>query len=162
VVGIVAVPAEGLIYRGRVRHGAERLAMSRGGAGPDVAAAEPIRVRTPPGRGVVAAVSRSHLDSATIALLDRLNIGSRMACGSALKFCRIAEGAADIYPRLSPTCEWDVAAGHALVAAAGGTVTLPDGGALRYGETASDFHVPAFIAWGDRTGVLEAAAAVRK
>ncbi len=144
VVGIVAVPAAGLIYRGCVRHGAERLAMPRHGAGLDVAAAEPIRVRTPPRGGVVAAVSRSHLDSAT------------------LKFCRIAEGAADIYPRLAPTCEWDVAAGHALVAAAGGTVTLPDGGALRYGEAASDFRVPAFIAWGDRTGVLEAAAAVRK
>jgi 3'(2'), 5'-bisphosphate nucleotidase len=162
VVGIVAVPAEGLIYRGRIRHGAERLAISRGGAVPAVAAAEPIRVRTPLRGGVVAAVSRSHLDSATVALLDRLHVTNRMACGSALKFCRIAEGAADIYPRLAPTCEWDVAAGHALVAAAGGTVTLPDGGALRYGETGSDYGVPAFIAWGDRTGVLDAAAAVRK
>jgi 3'(2'), 5'-bisphosphate nucleotidase len=162
VVGILAVPAEGLIYRGRVRRGAERLAFSGVGTGPDMAAAEPIRVRTPLRGGVVAAVSRSHLDSATIALLERLRIGHRMACGSALKFCRIAEGAADIYPRLSPTCEWDVAAGHALVAAAGGTVTLPDGGALRYGEAAGDFRIPAFIAWGDRTGVLNAAAAVRK
>jgi 3'(2'), 5'-bisphosphate nucleotidase len=162
VVGIVAVPAEGLIYRGRIRHGAERLAISRGGAVPAVAAAEPIRVRTPLRGGVVAAVSRSHLDSATVALLDRLHVTNRMACGSALKFCRIAEGAADIYPRLAPTCEWDVAAGHALVAAAGGTVTLPDGGALRYGETGSDYGVPAFIACGDRTGVLDAAAAVRK
>jgi 3'(2'), 5'-bisphosphate nucleotidase len=162
VVGIMAVPAEGLIYRGCVRHGAERLAMSRAGAGPDESAAEPISVRTPPRDGVVAAVSRSHLDSATVALLDRLHIGNRMACGSALKFCRIAEGRADIYPRLAPTCEWDVAAGHALVAAAGGTVTLPDGGALRYGGTASDFHIPAFIAWGDRSGVLSVAAAVRK
>jgi 3'(2'), 5'-bisphosphate nucleotidase len=161
VVGIVAVPAEGLIYRGRVRLGAERLAMSSGGDRADVAAAEPIGVRAAPRGGVVAVVSRSHLDSATLALLDRLHIGSRMVCGSALKFCRIAEGAADIYPRLAPTCEWDVAAGHALVAAAGGTVTLPGGGALRYGETASDFRVPAFIAWGDRTGVLTAAA-VRK
>jgi 3'(2'), 5'-bisphosphate nucleotidase len=93
-------------------------------------------------------------------LLDELHIANRIACGSALKFCRIAEGAADIYPRLAPTCEWDVAAGHALVAAAGGTVTLPQGGTLRYGETASDFRVPAFIAWGDRTGILEAVAAV--
>jgi len=161
VAGIVAVPAGGFIYRGRVRHGAERLTMPRGGDGPGTAAAHPIRVRTPPPSGVVAAVSRSHLDSATIALLDRLHIGNRIACGSALKFCRIAEGAADIYPRLASTCEWDVAAGHALVAAAGGSVTLPDGGALRYGETNSDFRVPAFIAWGDRVRVL-AAAPVRK
>jgi 3'(2'), 5'-bisphosphate nucleotidase len=157
VAGVVAVPAAGLIYRGRVRHGAERLAMSfcRDGAG--LAAAHPIRVRTPQPGAVVAAVSRSHLDSATVALLDRLHIGNRIACGSALKFCRIAEGEADIYPRLAPTCEWDVAAGHALVAAAGGTVTLPQGGALRYGEAARDFGIPAFIAWGDRARLLDAA-----
>src|SRR5262252_6187225 len=162
VVGIVAVPAEGFIYRGCVRHGAERLAMSGGGASPDVTAAEPITVRTPPPSGVVAAVSRSHLDSATVKLLDQLQIGNRMAYGSALKFCRIAEGAADIYPRLAPTREWDVAAGHALVAAAGGAVTRPDGGALLYGDVASDFRVPAFIAWGDRTGLLDAAGIVPK
>lgn len=157
VAGIVAVPAAGLLYRGRVQHGAERLTMSRGD-GPALAASQPIRVRTPPRGGVIAAVSRSHLDSATVALLDQLHVANQIACGSALKFCRIAEGAADIYPRLAPTCEWDVAAGHALVVAAGGTVTLPDGGALRYGDTAHDFRVPAFIAWSDRACILEAAA----
>ncbi len=162
VVGIVAAPAEGLLYRGRVRHGAERLPMPCSGAGPDTAAARPIRVRTPRRGGIVAAVSRSHLDSATVALLDRLDIDNRLACGSALKFCRIAEGAADLYPRLAPTCEWDVAAGHALVAAAGGTVTSPEGGALRYGDVKSDFRVPAFIAWGDRARLLESAATVGK
>jgi 3'(2'), 5'-bisphosphate nucleotidase len=162
VAGIVAVPAEGLIYRGRARLGAERLAMSPSGAAQDDVAAQPIKVRTPRREGIVAAVSRSHLDCATVALLDRLHIGTRVACGSALKFCRIAEGAVDIYPRLAPTSEWDVAAGHALLAAAGGTVTLPDGGALRYGATSRDFRVPAFIAWGDRTAVLDAVAPVRK
>jgi 3'(2'), 5'-bisphosphate nucleotidase len=162
VVGIVAVPAQGLIYRGRARHGAELLPISRRDACPDAAAAQPIRVRTPRRGGVVAAVSRSHLDSATEALLDRLHIGNRIACGSALKFCRIAEGTADIYPRLAPTCEWDVAAGHALVAAAGGAVTLPEGGALHYGGATSDFRVPAFIAWGDRAGILDGGAPVRK
>ena len=155
VVGIVAVPAEGLIYRGTWK-GAERLAMSRSGI-PDSAAAQPIRIRNAPRGGVVAAVSRSHLDCATVALLDRLHVRQRVACGATLKFCRIAEGVADIYPRLAMTCEWDVAAGHALVAAAGGTVTLPEGGALRYGDVAGDFRVSAFIAWGDRIGVLNAA-----
>jgi 3'(2'), 5'-bisphosphate nucleotidase len=157
VAGIVAVPAEGLIYRGRARQGAERLAMSFSGAIPNLAAAQPIRIRNAPRGGIVAAVSRSHLDSATVALLDQLHVGHRVACGSALKFCRVAEGIADIYPRLAPTCEWDVAAGHALVTAAGGTMTLPGGGMLRYGDAASDFRIPAFIAWGDRTGVLDAA-----
>ena len=103
-------------------------------------------------------MSRSHPDSASIALLDRLHVAHRVACGSALKFCRVAEGIADIYPRLTTTCEWDVAAGHALVTAAGGTITQPEGGMLRYGDAASDFRIPAFIAWGDRTGVLDATA----
>jgi 3'(2'), 5'-bisphosphate nucleotidase len=160
VAGIVAVPAQGLIYRGRIPHGAERLMMSRDGDVPRVS--WPIRVRTPPPDGVVATVSRSHLDRATVALLDGLHIGNRVPCGSALKFCRVAEGAADIYPRLAPTREWDVAAGHALLAAAGGAVTLPDGGALLYGDTAGDFHVPAFIAWGDRSRVLGTAGTVGK
>ena len=56
---------------------------------------------------------------------------------------------ADVYPRLSTTCEWDVAAGHALLVAAGGTVMTPEGGPLSYGRRDADFRVPAFIAWGD-------------
>jgi 3'(2'), 5'-bisphosphate nucleotidase len=160
VAGIVAVPAAGLIYRGRVRHGAERLVWPQGNAAPE--ASQPVQARAAPRDGVIATVSRSHLDPATVELLERLRIRKRILCGSALKFCRIAEGAADIYPRLAPTREWDVAAGHALVAAAGGTVTLPDGGPLLYGDAASDFRVPAFIAWGDRTSVRDAAGPVRK
>jgi 3'(2'), 5'-bisphosphate nucleotidase len=164
VAGIVAAPAAGLIYRGRVWRGAERLAMSPQGTVADASAAKPIAVRALPRDGAVATISRSHLDPETVALLDRLRIDKRVPCGSALKFCRIAEGGADIYPRLGPTREWDVAAGHALVAAAGGKVTLPGGGTLLYGGTASDFHVPSFIAWGDRSTILRlnAADAVRK
>jgi 3'(2'), 5'-bisphosphate nucleotidase len=65
-----------------------------------------------------------------------------------LKFVRIAEGGADLYARLARTCEWDVAAGHAILAAAGGIVTTPDGAELVYGR-APDLHVTGFIAWGD-------------
>ncbi len=160
VAGIVAVPQAGIMYRGRVQSGAERLTISPQSDVADVSAA--IHVRTAPRNGVVEAVSRSHLDPATVALLDRLHIGNRLPCGSALKFCRIAEGAADIYPRLAPTREWDVAAGHALVMAAGGAVMAPDGSPLLYGDSAADYRLPAFIAWGDRTGVLAAAGDVRK
>ena len=78
-----------------------------------------------------------------------------MSCGSALKFARIAEGSADVYPRLAPTCEWDVAAGHALVVAAGGAVTAPDGTALTYGH-ARDFRIPGFLAWGDPQAAVAA------
>ncbi|HEY4921009.1 MAG TPA: inositol monophosphatase family protein, partial [Xanthobacteraceae bacterium] len=108
-------------------------------------------VRAVPAGGRVAAVSRSHLDAATAGFLDRVGVASRISCGSALKFCRIAEGAADVYPRLAPTSEWDTAAGHAIVTAAGGEVTTPSGAPLRYGRAQQDFKIPGFIAWGDPT-----------
>ena len=66
-----------------------------------------------------------------------------------MKFGRVAEGAADIYPRLAPTREWDVAAGHAIVTAAGGKITDAQGADLKFGKDGKDFIVPAFIAWGD-------------
>jgi 3'(2'), 5'-bisphosphate nucleotidase len=146
VVGFVAAPALGLLWRGVVGRGAERLRFA-----PDRATAvEPtaIRARTAPARLVIA-LSRSHLDSDTAAVAEQLPIAERLICGSAVKFCRIAEGNADVYPRLSPTSEWDVAAGHAVLAAAGGTVTRPDGTALTYGTGRNDFLIPGFLAWGD-------------
>ena len=76
-------------------------------------------------------------------------VRERIACGSALKFCQLAEGRVDIYPRLATTCEWDVAAGHALLTAAGGSVLAPDGSPLRYGQQEEHFRIPAFVAWGD-------------
>jgi 3'(2'), 5'-bisphosphate nucleotidase len=148
VAGFIAVPAAGLLYRGIAGLGAERLAIR-----PDGGLADPIPIRTraAPIGGLIGTVSRSHLDPATVALLDRVGVTTRLPCGSALKFCRIAEGAADLYPRLATTCEWDVAAGHALVEAAGGAVTSPSGAPISYGRGADGFRVPAFIAWGDRT-----------
>lgn len=153
-IGVVAVPAEGLIYRGVAGQGAECLAMAEDGTIASGRPARPIHVRPADRAGLAAAVSRSHLDGATVALMDRLGVATRMPCGSALKFCRVAEGAVDLYPRLATTCEWDVAAGHALMLAAGGSVTSPDGSALRYGAVDCDFRIPAFIAWGDRAALL--------
>jgi 3'(2'), 5'-bisphosphate nucleotidase len=148
VAGFLAVPAEGLLYRGIAGRGAERLHIRADGA---LADPVPIRTRAAPVAGLIGTVSRSHLDPATVALLDRVGVKTRLPCGSALKFCRVAEGAADLYPRLATTCEWDVAAGHALVEAAGGAVTSPSGAPLRYGNGAAGYRVPAFIAWGDRS-----------
>jgi 3'(2'), 5'-bisphosphate nucleotidase len=146
LLGIVGAPALGLIWRGLVGRGAERLTITGSAGG-----AEPIRTRPipPPGKPWVAAVSRSHGDSRTEAFIDSRPGAVRQIAGSAIKFCRVAEGGADIYPRLSPTCEWDVAAGHALVTAAGGKVTDAQGRPLRFGAGAKDFIVPEFIAWGD-------------
>jgi 3'(2'), 5'-bisphosphate nucleotidase len=148
-LGIVAAPAQGLIWRGLEGHGAERLSLAPGAPADAAHERRSIRTRPCPRSGLVAALSRSHLDPETEALLARLPVGARLACGSAIKFCHLAEGAADVYPRLGTTCEWDIAAGHALLMAAGGSVTAPDGTPLPYGRIAAEFRVPAFIAWGD-------------
>ena len=148
-LGIVAAPAQGLLWRGIEGRGAERLRLSPGAPAHAAQARSIIRTRPAPRASLVAAVSRSHLDPQTEALLARLPIADRYVCGSAVKFCQIAEGIADVYPRLSPTCEWDVAAGHAVLAAAGGVVTTPEGAPLSYGRIAENFRVPAFVAWGD-------------
>jgi len=148
-LGIVSAPAQGVLWRGIEGRGAERLRLPPGA--PAAAARECVAIRTRPcpQQGLIAAVSRSHLDSQTEALLARLPVAERLGRGSAVKFCQLAEGTADVYPRLSTTCEWDVAAGHAVLMAAGGTVTAPDGAPLSYGRAAEDFRVAAFVAWGD-------------
>ncbi|MEJ0078358.1 MAG: 3'(2'),5'-bisphosphate nucleotidase CysQ [Alphaproteobacteria bacterium] len=147
VVGVIAAPALGLIWRGAIGKGAERLHFTAGKT--ELRRAEPVHTRPWPAGERVAAVSRSHLDPASETFLERLAPVRSIAAGSALKFCRLAEGAIDIYPRLAPTSEWDVAAGHAIVVAAGGAVFAADGGALRYGRAAERFRVPGFVAWGD-------------
>ena len=144
VAGIIAAPKQGQLWRGVIGHGAERLRLSGGSSGP----AEAISTRSWPD-APVAAVSRSHMDAATDKFVSSLGPITRVPYGSAIKFCHIAEGSADIYPRLATTCEWDVAAGHALVVAAGGLVTAPLGIPLTYGRAAENFRVPAFVAWGD-------------
>ena len=145
LLGIIGAPALGLIWRGLVGRGAERLAT--GGAG----RAEPIRTRPIPQRGApwTAAVSRSHGDPRTEAFIEGRPGAVRETLGSAVKFGRVAEGGADIYPRLAPTYEWDVAAGHAVVTAAGGRLTDASGADLRFGTGRGGFIVPEFIAWGD-------------
>jgi 3'(2'), 5'-bisphosphate nucleotidase len=145
IAGIVSAPARGQLWRGIVGRGAERLGMDN----ENLSAPQPIHTRAWPQSGAVALVSRSHPDAATAALLARLPQTEAQPCGSSLKFCRIAEGAADLYPRLGPTSEWDIAAGHALVVAAGGKVSAPDGGELVYGRAPDNFRVPGFVAWGD-------------
>jgi 3'(2'), 5'-bisphosphate nucleotidase len=147
LLGIIGAPALGLIWRGLVGRGAERLTIGDGGS----IRAEPIHTRPipPPGSPWLVAVSRSHGDARTEAFIDARPGAVRQKLGSAVKFGRIAEGAADIYPRFAPTCEWDIAAGHAIVTAAGGRITDGQGAELQFGRGRPDFIVPEFIAWGD-------------
>jgi 3'(2'), 5'-bisphosphate nucleotidase len=148
IAGLIAAPKRGLLWRGVVGCGAERLPLVFATGKAETKAPSSIRTRKAPPRLMVA-TSRSHLDKDSEALLARLAVGERMPCGSSIKFCLIAEGDADLYPRLAPTREWDIAAGLAILTAAGGTVTAPDGSALRFGRIADGFLVPGFIAWGD-------------
>jgi 3'(2'), 5'-bisphosphate nucleotidase len=151
LLGIIGAPALGLIWRGLVGQGAERLVTGHGGYGSGPA--QPIRTRPfpSPGKPWIAAVSRSHGDAATEAFIDARPGAIRERLGSAIKLAKVAEGEVDIYPRLAPTSEWDIAAGHAIVTAAGGKVTDAAGGELRFGQGSKDCIVPAFIAWGDPT-----------
>lgn len=126
-LGVVYAPATGRLHGGRVGEGAW-LDEGRG--------REPIRVRRREDP-VTAVASKSHLNQATIDYLEAaVGTCAYISVGSSLKFCIVAEGAADIYPRLSPTSEWDTAAGHAVLLAAGGRVEGPDGMPLRYGKRA--------------------------
>lgn len=107
-----------------------------------------IRTRNPDEHGLMAVVSRSHGTEETERFLASYRIASRCDAGSSLKFCLVARGEADIYPRLGPTMEWDTAAGHAVLAAAGGSVTNLDGTPFKYGKAARGFLNGEFVAWG--------------
>lgn len=148
LTGILVAPGQGKAWRGAVGHGAQEISLPPG-ADPRGAVPRHIHARrlaNPP----VVLVSRSHPDPQTQALLSRWPGAETKACGSAVKFALLAEGMADIYPRLSPTSEWDIAAGDAILTAAGGIVCDRNGEPISYdGGAGSGLRVPAFIAWGD-------------
>jgi 3'(2'), 5'-bisphosphate nucleotidase len=98
--------------------------------------------------GLKVVASRSHRDARTESWLSTIDVGELVSAGSSLKFCLLAAGEADLYPRFGRTMEWDTAAGHAVLAAAGGRVATEDGGPLTYGKQARGFDNPGFIASG--------------
>jgi 3'(2'), 5'-bisphosphate nucleotidase len=149
VLGVVYAPALGRLFGGdRARGHAFVCEQSvveapRGDPRQD---REPIHVRQAPPSGIIAVASRSHCTPETEAYLARYAVAERVSIGSSLKFCLVAQGKADLYPRLGPTMEWDTAAGHAVLAAAGGSVVAADGQALSYGKP--QYRNPWFIASG--------------
>jgi 3'(2'), 5'-bisphosphate nucleotidase len=138
-LGVVLAPALGKVWWGARGHGAMVL------DGED-AAPRRIAVRPKPARPVAVA-SRSHSDPQTETFLDEAGVAERISAGSSLKFCLVAEGKADLYPRFGRTMEWDTAAGHAVLSAAGGRVTMRDGAPFLYRKPG--FENPGFIARGD-------------
>lgn len=147
VAGAVLVPAQGRLYVGARGLGAFAADVDGETIGPW----RPVSVRQS-GDGLSVMASRSHAGPETEALLAKLPVASRVSAGSSLKFCRIAEGAADFYPRLGRTMEWDTAASDAVLRAAGGAVVTLDGAPLRYGKRNqphdADFANPWFLACG--------------
>jgi 3'(2'), 5'-bisphosphate nucleotidase len=138
VLGVVLAPARACAWWGaRGKGGMARDAEGRTRA---------IAVRRAPTAGPVAIASRSHRDPETQAFLDQAGVAQCISAGSSLKFCLVAEGKADLYPRFGRTMEWDVAAGHAVLAAAGGRVTTRDGAPFCYRKPG--FENPPFIARG--------------
>lgn len=148
VLGVVYAPAKGIAYSGCAQ-GAEKLLV---GADFKIAGRERIQVR-PCAAPLVAVSSRSHNSQETEQFLVDNGITEHRSVGSSLKFCMVAEGQADVYPRFGRTMEWDTAAGDAVLRAAGGTTVKVDGEPLTYGKTKqpsdSDFANPSFIVWGN-------------
>ncbi|RAI56944.1 3'(2'),5'-bisphosphate nucleotidase CysQ [Roseicella frigidaeris] len=138
LLGAIALPASGELFAGRRGAGAWKE---------DAGGRRPIAVRRVPPEGLTVLASRAYAEDPRMRpFLAGRPIATRQAVSSALKFCRVAEGAADLYPRFGGTMEWDTAAGQAIVEAAGGSVTLVDGGPLRYGKPG--WRNPDFVCHG--------------
>ena len=138
-LGVIYVPAQDTTYTGLVGVGATRQI---GDAAP-----EPISIRTPPEEGVTVLASRRHGDPEVLStFLNDRPIAEIRNAGSSLKLCLVAAGEGDIYPRFGNTMEWDIAAGHAILSAAGGRITTEDGEPMLYGK--KTMLNPHFIAWG--------------
>ncbi len=141
VLGVVYAPAIDALYWGGAGLGAYRCVRSK---------TTPIKVSANSAANILRVVaSKSHLNEATQSFIEHLGEVSLVQAGSSLKFCRIAEGEADIYPRLASTCEWDTAAAQAVLEGAGGEVVNLQGQPLRYGK--ADVLNPSFIATRDKS-----------
>ena len=149
VFGMILLPANGEFY---VTRGPQEAGYTVLDVDADIAfdalELQPVRTRVPQPEALVVSLSNSHPSSKLEEELADKPIASRVEAGSSLKFCRVAEGKADFYPRLGSISEWDIAAGHAIVRAAGGEVTELDGSPLLYGNHGAKFRTPPFVAWG--------------
>jgi 3'(2'), 5'-bisphosphate nucleotidase len=146
VLGVIYAPVLGVIYCGDITTGAFTASVSAG----EINTWQPIKIAPANLNQLRVVASKSHLDDATQAFIKNYAVHEFTSAGSSLKFCTLAEGKADFYPRFSRTMEWDTAAGQAILTAAGGRVTTRTGDDLLYGKCAQkndvDFANPSFIA----------------
>ena len=151
VMGVVYAPALKRLFVADSRFSAWQATAEPGGALPDDTARTKLRIRRAPEEGLTAIASKSHRSDETNAFLETQTVANIISAGSSLKFCLIAAGEADLYPRHGRTMEWDTAAGQAVAEAAGARVTETDGAPLLYGKRARGYDNPHFIVWGDVT-----------
>jgi 3'(2'), 5'-bisphosphate nucleotidase len=144
-LGVVYAPARSQLFAGDVK-AAQAFRSNQSPEDSQGATRTPMRTRVPAARGLTVVASRSHRSPETDAWLQKVQVAELVSVGSSLKFCLVAAGEADLYPRLGPTMEWDTAAGHAVLSAAGGAVVNLDGSPFRYGK--AGFRNPDFIATG--------------
>lgn len=150
VAGVVYAPKTGMLYSGAAGHGAFVMQVFDDGTVSERRAA---RVEARPasaGADWVALTSRNHLTPETTRYLARFKDCQTRQLGSSLKFCLLAQGLADVYPRLGPTMQWDTAAGDAVLRAAGGTTLTLDDQPLVYGAGKQRYANPDFVSWGKR------------
>lgn len=151
VMGVIYAPALNRLFVAEDRFSAWQATVEPGGDIPPVSDRSPLRIRRVPTAGVTAIASQSHRSDETNQFLDSQSVNEIISAGSSLKFCMLAAGEADLYPRHGRTMEWDTAAGHAIAEAAGARVTELDGSPLRYGKKQRGYDNPHFIVWGDVT-----------
>lgn len=152
IMGVVLAPATGALYAGEPGRALKAEADAR--AAKLITALAPIRTRRA-GAWRVIASRRSGKNSKTDKFCEALG-GERLSSSSSIKFCRLAEGDADIYPRFGDVSEWDAAAGHAVLRAAGGGIITLAGAPLTYGSAATKFLVSGFIAYSDEDALVAA------
>ena len=155
VLGVILLPETGKLFWGAVGAGAWRALVVDG----VVTERQPIHVRPVPDGGIAVVASRSHRTPETDAYIGRYDVEKLVSAGSSMKFCVVASGKADLYPRMGPTMQWDTAAGDAILRAAGGSVVTLDGRPFTYGPKdaagADAYKNPWFIAAGSITPLPE-------
>ncbi len=150
VFGIVYAPADGRIFVGAGANDAWQARINCREEGGSLQDKKPLQVKAADPQNLRAIASKSHRDEQTNDWLREHNICNVVSAGSSIKFCLLATAEADIYPRFGPTCEWDTAAGHAVLQCAGGQVTRIDGTAFLYGKADQEkpYLNPGFVARG--------------
>ncbi|MFT5776495.1 3'(2'),5'-bisphosphate nucleotidase CysQ [Hyphomonas sp.] len=149
VMGVVYAPAKNRLFVAESHNSGWQAEAAPGADVPTER--QPLRIRACPEAGVTAIASKSHRTPETDLWLEKHKVNETLGAGSSLKFCLIAAGEADLYPRMGRTMEWDTAAGQAVVEAAGGRVLTEEGTPLLYGKRGRGYDNPHFIVYGDVT-----------